>query len=298
MAYSINLIEDNMRGHSMLNKILVITLTISALFVSSGYSFTDYKEANAEYSTKNIGLESTWKYAEYSKINDGKAVLYSPKDNKKGVTIAINAGHGTKGGERIKTLCHPDGSPKTTGGSTAKGASEATAVSAGMTFADGTSEAYISLEIAKYVRNLLIERGYNVLMLRDSEDVQLDNIARTVISNNVADCMISFHWDGDSLNYDKGIFYIKVPEQLREMEPVCDYWQKHDALGETIVDSLDDDGFKKYKDGYMSIDLTQTSYSEIPSVDIELGNQCSVHDDIVLRRMAESIVEGIEEFFK
>ena len=280
----------------MLNKILVITMTISALFMSSGYSFTDYKEANAEYSTKNIGLESTWKYAEYSKINDGKAVLYSPKNNKK-VTIAINAGHGTKGGERIKTLCHPDGSPKTTGGSTAKGAIEATAVSSGMTFADGTSEASISLEIAKDVRDLLIDRGYNVLMLRDSEDVQLDNIARTVISNNVADCMISFHWDGDGLNYDKGIFYIKVPEQLHAMEPVCDYWQKHDALGEAIVTSLEDDGFKKYKDGYMSIDLTQTSYSEIPSVDIELGNQCSALDDITLSHMAESIATAIQDYF-
>ena len=87
-------------------------------------------------------------------------------------------------------------------------------------------------------------------MLRDSEDIQLDNIARTVISNNMADCMISFHWDGDSLNYDKGIFYIKVPELLREMEPVKSLWQKHDALGETIVSSMENDGYKIYMNGY------------------------------------------------
>lgn len=41
----------------------------------------------------------------------------------------MNAGHGTSGGASVKTQCHPDGSPKTTGGSTAQGATYATAVS-------------------------------------------------------------------------------------------------------------------------------------------------------------------------
>ena len=45
--------------------------------------------------------------------------------------MCINAGHGTKGGESVKTLCHPDGSPKVTGGSTAAGATKAALVSGG-----------------------------------------------------------------------------------------------------------------------------------------------------------------------
>ena len=32
-------------------------------------------------------------------------------------------------------------------------------------------------------------------MLRDGDDVQLDNVARTVICNNAADCHIALHWD-------------------------------------------------------------------------------------------------------
>ena len=51
--------------------------------------------------------------------------------------------------------------------------------------------------------------------------MQLDNVARTVICNNVADCHIALHWDsGDGKNYDKGCFYISVPEVLKSMEPV------------------------------------------------------------------------------
>ena len=82
-----------------------------------------------------VGLNSSLQYAEFSKINSGKAVLYkSTAENRKNKTIGLNAGHGTAGGGSVKTLCHPDGSAKVTGGTTAAGATTAAAVSAGMTF--------------------------------------------------------------------------------------------------------------------------------------------------------------------
>lgn len=40
--------------------------------------------------------------------------------------------------------------------------------------------------MAQILRDKLLASGYDVLMLRDGEDVQLDNVARTVICNNVA----------------------------------------------------------------------------------------------------------------
>jgi len=276
-------------------RIAFMAIVISCCAIISVSFPANANDDIGELFTSEVVLDKEWKYAECSKINDGIAILYEPTHNRKNITIAVNAGHGTVGGEKIKTQCHPDGSPKTTGGSTSKGAVEASAVSSGMTFNDGTREAEITLAIAKMVKERLLSRGYSVLMLRDSADVQLDNIARTVISNNVADYMVSFHWDGDGLDYDKGVFYIKVPEQLKGMQPVSEYWQKHDAFGEAIISKLEKDGFKKYKGGSMSIDLTQMSYSEIPSVDIELGNQCSKHDEYVLSKMAESIASAIDE---
>ena len=43
-----------------------------------------------------------------------------------------------------------------------------------------------------------------MLMIRESSDVQLDNVARTVLANNRADCHIALHWD--STSSDKGAF--------------------------------------------------------------------------------------------
>lgn len=244
-----------------------------------------------------ISLDDTWQYADHSAIHSGAAVLYRAVDNRKNIIIGVNAGHGTSGGSSVKTLCHPDGSAKTTGGSTGAGATRAAAVSGGMTFQDGTPEKSVTLRMAQIFRDRLLAAGYDVLMLRDGDDVQLDNVARTVICNNVADCHIALHWDGDGLSYDKGCFYISVPDALKGMEPVASHWQQHDALGAALIAGLQNQGAAIYKNGQMSIDLTQTSYSTIPSVDMELGNACSDHSDEALSRLADGLTEGVNGYF-
>ena len=246
---------------------------------------------------QEIYLDGSWQYAGNSVIHSGAAVMYKAGGNRNGIVVGVNAGHGTSGGSSVKTLCHPDGSAKTTGGSTAAGATKATAVSGGMTFNDGATESSVTLRMAEILRDKLLAAGYDVLMVRDSSDVQLDNVARTVICNNVADCHISLHWDGDGLSYDKGSFYISVPDGIKGMEPVASHWQQHNALGASLVDGLRAQGCKINGGGSMSIDLTQTSYSTIPSVDMELGNACSDHSDGTLNTQAEGLLQGINNYF-
>ena len=65
---------------------------------------------------EKIYLDSSWKYADHARIISGYAVMYKAKKNRKDIVIAVNAGHGTKGGSSVKTLCHPDGSAKETAG--------------------------------------------------------------------------------------------------------------------------------------------------------------------------------------
>ncbi len=75
--------------------------------------------SDSAVSGTEVGLSANYKYAEFSKINSGKAILYkSTAASRKNKTVCVNAGHGTKGGSSVKTLCHPDGTPKVTGGTT------------------------------------------------------------------------------------------------------------------------------------------------------------------------------------
>ena len=246
---------------------------------------------------EQVGLKSSWNYADFSEINSGKATVYLSEKNRNNIIVGLNAGHGTKGGTHKKTWCHPDKSKTVTGGTTPEDSKMAMAVSDGMAFSDGTPERTINLREAQQVKEILLSKGYDVLMIRESEDVQLDNIARTVICNNVADCHISIHWDGDDLNYDKGCYYYSVPDEIKYLDSVSSVWEESERLGNSILSGLKNNGNAICKSGKVDMDLTQTSYSTIPSVTIELGNQCSDYCDDNLLKIANGLADGIDLYF-
>lgn len=282
--------------------VLSIFLTFSSCSnEAKGCNFTDDYCA-ADYEVQNpceeIALDAGWKFASFSKINTGKAFLYKASENRNGIVIAVNAGHGTAGGSSVMTYSHPDKSPKLTGGTNAQGAVESMAVSGGMTFECGISESEINLRVAVILRKLLLESGFDVLMIRSSDDVQLDNIARTVISNNNADVHIAIHFDGDGKSYDKGCFYCGIPSELKFLENVKAHYEESERLGRCLVNGLKTQGIAVYGAGRGSVDLTQTSYSTIPTVDIELGNQCTIPLTAELEARAKGLVSGVLNYFK
>ena len=248
---------------------------------------------------QDIVFDPSWQYGEFSKINSGTARLYysraaEPND----ITVCINAGHGTKGGSSVKTQCHPDGTPKVTGGSTAEGETHAYAVSTGMDFADGTPEREGNLALALVVKEKLLAAGYNVLMIRETDDVQLDNIARTLIANAYADCHIAIHYD--STSSDKGAYFMSVPNvsSYRAMEPVASHWEDHNRLGRSVIEGLRSADVKVMGDGSAETDLTQTSYSTVPSIDLEVGDKVSDRSAKTLDKIADGITAGLDIFFE
>lgn len=243
------------------------------------------------FASTGIGLNLNWKYAGNSRINTGKATLYtSDADSKKNITVAVDAGHGTQGGESVKVLSHPDG----TECSDSKDTTEV-AVSQGMTFQDKVSEASVNLMVAQSFKDKLLQDGYDVLMIRDGDDVQLDNVARTVLANNKADCHITIQFDTTSS--DKGAYYIAVPDDIKSMEPVSGYWRKSNKLGESLVSGLKDNGVKIHSSGSVSADFIQTAYSSIASVVIQLGDKSSDHSKEACDKYAAGLLDGINRYY-
>lgn len=253
-----------------------------------------------EYKEKEVFQWNTdWEYAEYSAIHDDDVTLYyALPERAKGIVVCVNAGHGTSGGSSQTTLCHPDGTPKVTGGSTSAGSKRATAIAEGTTMLDGTPEAEVTLKLAQSVKEVLLDSGYHVLMIRENSDTQLDNIARTVFANHLADCHIALHYDSSENN--KGAFYISVPnsDSYRSMEPVASHWKSHNALGAALVEGLRGQGRKIFGEGSIGLDLTQTSYSTIPSVDLELGDRASDYSEDSLKEIAKGIADGLKKYFE
>ena len=45
------------------------------------------------------------------------------------------------------------------------------------------------------------------------------------------------------------------------------------------------------------MDLTQTSFSTVPSIDIELGDKVSDHSEGTLNNLADGLAVGVDQFF-
>ena len=269
----------------------------------SSVSLDDSDDSESEnYSVKNIYIDFSAPYATYSIINDGYAVLYSLDKNKvsnyKNKIVAVNAGHGTKGGASLKTFAHPDFSPRLTGGTNEAGSILSAAVSAGMTFENKMTEANANLVVAYALKDKLLDAGYSVLMIRENDDCRLDNIARTVIANENADAHIAIHFD--STNTDKGIFYI-VPyndKNYLNMEPLKSNAKNIRELGDSVIEAFREMGEKIWKDkGTLQGDLTQLSYSTNASIDIELGDRKTILTMEKAESFAEGIKNGVDKYF-
>lgn len=296
-----NASKKTVSGASSLKKTLTLDKSKNYYIRVRAYKKSGSQTIYSSWSSKCrvIGWKSSLEFASNAKIHSDSVTKYFTgvsSDKKKNITVCINAGHGTKGGSSVYTLCHPDGSPKVTGGTTASGATKAIAVSEGMTFSDGTSEASVTLALAMQVKEELLAAGYHVLMIRESADAQIDNIARTVYANNYADLHIALHYD--STNSNKGAFYISVPSSrtYRNMYPVNKHYQKHDALGKALLQGLRAGDIKIFSSGSMEIDLTQTSYSTVPSIDLEVGDKASSHSDAALKKLAQAIATGVKNY--
>lgn len=250
------------------------------------------------YTKEEVTFNKKWDNASFSKINDGVSYLYKNKgDNRRNITVCVNAGHGCKNGIKERTYSHPDKTPKLTGGTTAKGSVLSIAISDGMVFTSGKKESEINLIVALFLRDLLLEEGFDVLMIRESDNTNLDNIARTVMANNNADIHISIHFDGDYKKYDKGVFFCSIPHDLCYLANVKNHYENSQKLGTLLVKALENEGFSVYNNGKMDVDLTQTSYSTIPTCDIELGNNHSDISTPLLLKRAKALVEGIKSYF-
>lgn len=249
--------------------------------------------------SKTYRFNLEWEFAGFSKINTGSSTLYrttsaSPKNK----TICVNAGHGTEGGTNFSVQCHPDGSPKIVSGSTSAGQTTATAIAYGTIMKNGISEAQATKNLALVLKDVLLDNGYDVLMIRESDNVQLDNIARTVMANNLADCHIAIHYD--STDYDKGAFYMSVPDvaSYKDMYPVNYTWQENNRLGESIMSGFRANNIKIFSSGSMEMDLVQMSYSSIPNIDLEIGDIASDCSESALNKIAQGILDGLNRFYQ
>lgn len=250
---------------------------------------------------KISGLENATAYyvrmRAYTKVKeDGKVKkYYSAWSKKKKVKtkdvklVCIDAGHQQRGDSSLEPIGPGASSYK------AKVASGTSGV------ATGKPEYQLTLEVALKLQEELLRRGYDVLMVRTTHDVNISNSARAAIANNArADAFIRIHANGSAnANVSGAITICQTPANV-----YCGaYYPQSRRLSEQVLAHVA--AACGCKDGgiWETDTMSGINWCSVPVTILEMGYMTNPAEDRLMSdpayqgRMVQGIADGIDAYF-
>ncbi len=163
-------------------------------------------------------------------------------------------------------------------------------------------EHVFTLELSLKLRDALTERGYEVVMTRETADVNISNIERAQIANNAeADIYIRIHADGAENEAANGISVLYPSEKNPYVAALS---RDSKQLAQAVLDEMCEATGAKKRGIVKRDDLSGTNWAKMPVILIEAGFMTNKEEDEKLQKpeyqekLIQGIVEGIEEYFE
>ena len=177
------------------------------------------------------------------------------------------------------------------------GASETKAkVSSGTSgTASGVPEYQLTLEIGLKLRDELEDRGYRVIMARETNEVDISNSERAEIANEAgADAFVRIHANGSGNSGQTGAMTIcQTPGNVFN----GDLYQKSRALADCILDSYVLSTGIDYEMVWETDSMSGINWSQVPVTILEMGYMSNREEDLKMQdpEMQEKMVDGIAD---
>lgn len=166
--------------------------------------------------------------------------------------------------------------------------------------ATGMPENELTLIIAKKVKAILEDRGYQVLMLRDENTPSISDAMRAQTANAYADIAVHIHANWDD-NYDITGIMAFYPSE--DNPYAADYSEPCLELSKAILKGLKaSTGAKSW--GAIDLDTQSTlNWTKIPASHVEVGYMSNAKEDALMGteeyrdKIAVGIADGIDLYF-
>ena len=221
-------------------------------------------------------------------INSENKEEVETTEKEKKFLICIDPGHQEKGDPNLEPVAP---------GSYQKKAR----VSSGATGVGTKKPEYIlNLEASLVLKHILEEKGYTVIMTRETHDVNISNSERAIYANEQnADMVIRIH--ADSLdNSSKTGASILVPG--KESQYTKSIYDTSNECAKLVEQSMSNSGIK-VNGIFERNDLTGFNWSKVPVILVEMGFLSNYNEDQMMsnpeyqKKLMQSIADGLDSYF-
>ena len=182
------------------------------------------------------------------------------------------------------------------------GASEQKAADASGTsgVSSGVPEYELTLNVSLQLKEVLEQRGYQVIMTRESNDVPISCIQRAEVANNAnADVYVRIHANGSENPSAKGAMTICTTSNSPYNSAI---YGESKALSEAILDKYCEVTGCNKEYVWETDTMSGNNWSKVPVTIVEMGHMTNPEEDKLMQsaeyqqKMVQGIADGIDAY--